>query len=362
MERELLDILACPRCGGALQATISEERAGDIVAGSLTCACHERYSIEDGVPYLLMGAAGAARGARLAPEEAAAALDALKLPEPERVTVANIYFHNVMAPDYEQDRSTKGIFGPTCQRRIDEAVQEMRSRTSGDIFLDIGCGTGNILGHAARHFGRAIGMDVSPGMLALSHARGLRVVGGAADAIPFRPGTVDAVSVFSVLHHLYDPKAVLAQIARVMKPGGVLYTDWDPNADARRRMARIEWLRVGYGRTVGLATRVGRALGLPLRSHLHTSEQEPLVELTEYHDKPGIGLDGQELRLELLRLGFRDVRVVCHWNSPSCRTARTRVPRELPLAERAKAFARMVLTMTFDPEALAPLVLIMAQK
>jgi ubiquinone/menaquinone biosynthesis C-methylase UbiE/uncharacterized protein YbaR (Trm112 family) len=361
MDRALLDVLACPRCGGPLQAVETAERDGELVGGALTCECGERYPIEDGVPYLLIGAAGRARAAQLAPAEAAHALDAMELPESERVTVANIYFHNVMAPDYEQDRSTKGIFSAPCQRRIEEAITEMRSRTTGEVFLDIGCGTGNILGHAARHFRCAIGLDVSPGMLALSRSRGLRVIGAAAAALPFRPASVDAVSVFSVLHHLYDPKQVLAHIARAMKPGGVLYTDWDPNADARRRMARIEWLRVLYGRGVGVAARVGRAIGLPVRPHLHAAEQEPLVDLTEYHDKPGTGLDGEELRRELLRLGFRDVRVVCHWNSPTCRT-RVGVPRELPLAERLKAFARMALTMTFDPDALAPLVLIMAQK
>jgi ubiquinone/menaquinone biosynthesis C-methylase UbiE/uncharacterized protein YbaR (Trm112 family) len=362
MELRLLELLACPCCGGALQLIAIEREGDEVTIGSLRCHCGETYAIEGGIPFLLAGTLGRARNKRPAPHEAAAEISDLPVAEREKVTLANIYFHNQMASDYEQDRSTKGIFSASCQHRIREAIAEMRSRTTGDVFLDIGCGTGNILQNASGSFRSAMGMDVSPEMLSVARRRGLRVLGGSADSLPFRSGSIEAVSVFSVLHHLYDPKAVLAQIARVLKPGGVLYTDWDPNGDARRRLARVEWVRVAYGRGVGLLSRTARALGLPVRTHLHTSEQEPLVELTEYHDRPGVGLDGEELRGELLKLGFRDVRVIPHWNNPSFRAVPLGVPRELPRVERLKAFARMTLTMTFDPEALAPLLLILAQK
>ena len=54
MKRDLMDILACPVCKGALELSVDGEEDGDIVAGSLRCeACGETYPIAGGIPNLL---------------------------------------------------------------------------------------------------------------------------------------------------------------------------------------------------------------------------------------------------------------------------------------------------------------------
>lgn len=54
MRPDLLDILACPLCKGALRLAIAREDDGEIVTGTLACAaCDEAYPIEDGIPDLL---------------------------------------------------------------------------------------------------------------------------------------------------------------------------------------------------------------------------------------------------------------------------------------------------------------------
>jgi uncharacterized protein YbaR (Trm112 family) len=54
MKKELMDILVCPVCKGALQLSIDEENETEIVTGSLYCAkCDVRYPIEDTIPNLL---------------------------------------------------------------------------------------------------------------------------------------------------------------------------------------------------------------------------------------------------------------------------------------------------------------------
>lgn len=54
MRPDLLDILACPLCKGALRLAIVREEDGEIVMGTLACAaCDEAYPIEDGIPDLL---------------------------------------------------------------------------------------------------------------------------------------------------------------------------------------------------------------------------------------------------------------------------------------------------------------------
>jgi len=54
MKKDLMDILACPVCKGALELSAEEENEQEIVTGSLYCSkCDERYPIEDGIPNLL---------------------------------------------------------------------------------------------------------------------------------------------------------------------------------------------------------------------------------------------------------------------------------------------------------------------
>ena len=54
MKRDLMDILACPVCKGALELSVDSEQGREIVEGSLRCAaCEEAYPIAGGIPNLL---------------------------------------------------------------------------------------------------------------------------------------------------------------------------------------------------------------------------------------------------------------------------------------------------------------------
>ncbi len=54
MKKKLMDILACPVCKGELKLTVKEEKADDIITGSLYCAkCKVTYPIEGSIPNLL---------------------------------------------------------------------------------------------------------------------------------------------------------------------------------------------------------------------------------------------------------------------------------------------------------------------
>ncbi|MBI2856239.1 MAG: methytransferase partner Trm112 [Chloroflexi bacterium] len=54
MKRDLLDILACPVCKGALTLLVREENKTEVVSGTLRCEkCPENYPIEDSIPNLL---------------------------------------------------------------------------------------------------------------------------------------------------------------------------------------------------------------------------------------------------------------------------------------------------------------------
>ena len=100
---------------------------------------------------------------------------------------------------------------------------------SGGTALDVGSGPGNVtssLARAAGPDGLAIGVDISEPMLtrAVRNEAGPQVGFIRADAqrLPLRDNTVDAVVSLTVLQLIPHPAAALAEMARVLRPGGRL--------------------------------------------------------------------------------------------------------------------------------------------
>lgn len=104
--------------------------------------------------------------------------------------------------------------------------------TSGDFVLDIGTGTGTIAFDAASRVGpsgRAIGVDVSSGMLAEAHKKliasdlsNLKFVRADAERLGFRRNSFDRIYCASLFFCILDPLATLRQWWTLLKPGGVL--------------------------------------------------------------------------------------------------------------------------------------------
>lgn len=109
--------------------------------------------------------------------------------------------------------------------------------------LDIGTGTGRILELVAGRVGRGIGIDLSRDMLIVARAN-LQSAGLAncqvrqADMyrLPWTAPSFDAVTLHRVLHFAEDPARVIAEAARVLRPGGrLLIVDFAPHALERLR-------------------------------------------------------------------------------------------------------------------------------
>lgn len=86
--------------------------------------------------------------------------------------------------------------------------------------VDVGPGTGAILGRLAGLADEAVGIEPDATALAIARGRGLDVRSGPADALPFEDGSVDVVTAFDVLEHLEDDVAAAHEFRRVLRPGG----------------------------------------------------------------------------------------------------------------------------------------------
>ena len=88
----------------------------------------------------------------------------------------------------------------------------------GGRCLDVGCGTGVATAAVAELGWSAVGVDLSADMLEVARSRGLEVVQGSADALPFADRNFDAaVSVWTHIDVDEFPAAV-REIARVLRP------------------------------------------------------------------------------------------------------------------------------------------------
>ncbi|GAA2876780.1 class I SAM-dependent methyltransferase [Nonomuraea rubra] len=95
--------------------------------------------------------------------------------------------------------------------------------------LDLACGTGLVTRELAGHGLRVLGVDASAGMARIAAGR-VRVVLGDGRRLPIRDRSVDAVTTIWLLHLLDDARPVLAEAARVLRPGGVFVTTVDKRA------------------------------------------------------------------------------------------------------------------------------------
>jgi SAM-dependent methyltransferase len=132
--------------------------------------------------------------------------------------------------------------------RLAEALRCLPERGR---LLEVGCGAGRFLAAlAVARPGLALtGSDVSRGALAAVGRRlpGVETRLAAGDSLPARDAEFDAVLVLDVLEHLSDPARMLAEVRRVLVPGGVLHAHvpcegdglclwrWLPGAHAWKR-------------------------------------------------------------------------------------------------------------------------------
>ena len=129
---------------------------------------------------------------------------------------------------------------------------------------DLGCGTGNVSMMLAPFVARVIAVDGSPAMIGaarrnVSGLDNVEVREGDLEALPIADLTLDAATLFLVLHHVADPGRVFREAARVMKPGArLMIVDMEPHEDEALadRMGHV-WLGFDHPHIERILDRAG---------------------------------------------------------------------------------------------------------
>lgn len=170
----------------------------------------------------------------------------------------NIRVHDRLAARYE--RTHDEIFNPVEQTRLRAALarakKALRTGAEPPRALDFGCGSGNLTRHLLELGFEVVAADVSAGFLRRIEARhrGEPVTTRRLDGeslAGIADGSFDLVAAFSVLHHIPDYLGAVAEMARVTRPGGIVYLDhehspgyWLDHAGHRAfvgRARRFDW-------------------------------------------------------------------------------------------------------------------------
>jgi len=165
------------------------------------------------------------------------------------------------------------------------------------VVVDIGCGPGNLYASLRDRCDvpqMLIGVDISLGALEMAKEIGYIPVLADAQNLPFVSGFADLVTLNATIHHCDDMARVLQEAARLVRPGGLLVTDHDPQQSAwgDNAMGRLVWnARLPLHRLFG-------------RGGHTTAEEQFWSTSTEAHHQPGDGVTSELFHQTLKPLGL----------------------------------------------------------
>lgn len=99
---------------------------------------------------------------------------------------------------------------------------------AGSKIFDAGCGMGDLLAGLPEY--ERHGADIADEYLEVARTRGIDAIHANLEELPYPDATFDAVTACDVLEHVLDLNAVLRELLRVLKPGGILITR-SPNCE-----------------------------------------------------------------------------------------------------------------------------------
>jgi ubiquinone/menaquinone biosynthesis C-methylase UbiE len=186
MNSTLRKILRCPDCKGELKGRDAELRCEP---------CGHDFPVEDEIPSMMGSTAD--------------------------VNASEVATQDHVSDYYELVRYQR----PHARALHTASVQRMCELVRvGPMVLDNGCGNGFILETCAPSYpdSQFFGIDISKGMLGKAKRHGASLVHGDSCRLPFADGTFDTILARALLHHLPAPEKGVAEMIRVLKPGGEL--------------------------------------------------------------------------------------------------------------------------------------------
>lgn len=108
---------------------------------------------------------------------------------------------------------------PFYREHLDQILAELGLERE-KLYLDLGCGTGNLPATVKKAGVSLIGVDLSTGMLKKARRKIKNLVMADLHHLPFADGCIDGIASVNVFYQLEHPRAFLKEAHRILKPGG----------------------------------------------------------------------------------------------------------------------------------------------
>lgn len=133
------------------------------------------------------------------------------------------------------------ITPPFVLDRVADIVAGFSSYRQKNCFLDLGCGAGVLMGAVARAGWEVCGLDLS--RTAVEHLRriGYDVFHGELLEASYPEGHFDVVAASELLEHVADPRTIVAEVARILRPGGLFWATTPNGWGLSARLLAQNW-------------------------------------------------------------------------------------------------------------------------
>jgi SAM-dependent methyltransferase len=126
-------------------------------------------------------------------------------------------------------------------RRLDEIISGFSRYRVHNRLLEIGFGAGSLLGAAVRAGWRVEGVEVSESAVKHGEAQGFKTFHGEFSEARFAAERFDLVIATELLEHVQYPGAMIHEIARVLRPGGLFWGTTPNPRGLSPRLLGLEW-------------------------------------------------------------------------------------------------------------------------
>lgn len=125
--------------------------------------------------------------------------------------------------------------------RLEEIVDSFAPYRQTNRLLDVGCGAGTLLSVAKQAGWNAEGVEVSIPTVDILRKQGLTVFPGELAQAEFPDAHFDVVTAAELIEHVPDPSSLIAEVARVLRPGGIFWATTPHSHGASGRVLKLKW-------------------------------------------------------------------------------------------------------------------------
>jgi 2-polyprenyl-3-methyl-5-hydroxy-6-metoxy-1,4-benzoquinol methylase len=146
------------------------------------------------------------------------------------------------AENYDEYYTEKNLQVPEfTNQRLREILDNFEPYRQSNRLLDVGFGAGTILQVAAEKKWEAFGMEVSESAIKQARAQGFNVFHGELWEADYPEHYFDVVTASEIIEHLPDPQRFLKEVARILRPGGLLWATTPSSRGLSYRLIGLDW-------------------------------------------------------------------------------------------------------------------------